>query len=90
MQHRSAIDRFEPKSQCVPDLAKGIRQIFDHLVVVKGCRGDAETLGAARDGRIVDRLEVQAELLHQQRRCFPAQSGSPTGTGMMCDSEDII
>ena len=75
MQNRSAIDRFEPKSQCVPDLAKGIRQIFDQLVVVEGCRGDAKPLGAPRHGWIVDRLEIEREFLHQQCRCFPAQIG---------------
>src|SRR6266851_8876040 len=67
-QHGKVIDCCVPKAQRVPDVGKGIRQIFDHLVVVEGCRRDAKSLSAPRYGRVVDRLEIEGELLHQQRR----------------------
>jgi len=57
---------------------------------VIGCWRDAQPFGAARDGRIIDRLDIDAMLGDQEIARFLAFLGiTPTMTGTMCVSVGI-
>ena len=58
------------------------RSILDHLVAMRGRRREAQPLGAARHGGIVDRLDIDAVLASAARRSPILHSAaSPTSTG---------
>src|SRR5262249_32636342 len=51
---------FEWQTKPPPHINERFGEGVDELIIVMGRWGDAQTLGAARDGRIVDRLDVDA------------------------------
>src|SRR5260370_24341459 len=70
-----AIDRLVLKAQGIPDIAERVRQILDQLIVMKRCGRDPKPLCTAWDSRVVDRLDIDGELLQEQCRRFPANIG---------------
>src|SRR6266568_2289387 len=74
-RRRDAIDRLVLKAQGIPDLAERVRKIPDQLIVMKGCRRNPKPLCPARNSRIVDRLNIDGELLQEQCRRFSADIG---------------
>jgi len=52
--------------KALPDIDQRLGERFDQAVVVIGRRRDAQALHAARHGRIIDRLDVDAVLVEQK------------------------
>jgi hypothetical protein len=65
-----------------------LNECIDQRVIVIGRRRDAQPPGAARNGRIVDRLDVDA-VLGKQKITRLRFSGLPTITGTICVSLGI-
>src|SRR6185437_2535337 len=53
------------QTEALPDLQQGFGELIDQAVVVIGRRRDPQPLGALGDGRIIDRLDVDAVLFQQ-------------------------
>jgi hypothetical protein len=49
---------WEPQPEAFPHIDQCFSERVDQRVIVKGRRRNAQPLGAAREGRIVDRLDV--------------------------------
>ena len=77
------------QAQPIPDVRQCLGEMVDHRVVVAGRRRDAQPLGAAGHGRVVDRLDIDAVLVEQQVARRLAVAGSPTISGTMWVSVGI-
>src|SRR5271169_3650858 len=53
--------------QSFPNFPQSVRKGIDQTIVVERCRRDAQQLAAARHGWVVDRLDVNAEPLQEER-----------------------
>ena len=51
--------------EALPDLGQGGGQRFDIGVAVQRCRSQTQPLGAARHGRVIDRLDVNLVIAQQ-------------------------
>jgi hypothetical protein len=60
------------QAKAPPDIDQRFSERVDQHIIVIGPRRDAQPLGAARDRRIVDRLEVDAVLGEQKIARFLA------------------
>jgi hypothetical protein len=87
LYRQHAISQRQPEAP--PYIDQRFSECIDQHVIVIGCRRDAQPLCAARDGRIIDRLDVDAVLGEPKIARFLALSGSPTITGTMCVSLGI-
>ncbi len=56
-------------------------QVFDIRIAMQRGRGDAQALGLARNGRVVDRLHINTVAIEQDIRNPFALAASPTMTG---------
>jgi hypothetical protein len=61
-----------------PDIDQRLGERVDHRVIMVGRRRDAQPLGATWDGRIVDRLDIDAVLGEQEIARFLALLGTPS------------
>ena len=61
------------QAKAFPYIDQGFGERVDQYVTMAGRRRDAQTLGAARDGRIVDGLDVDAVFVEQEVARLPAR-----------------
>ena len=58
--------RLARQLELIPDINQGFGETIDQRIVVIGRRRDPQPLQAARHGRIVDRLDIDAAIRQQQ------------------------
>ena len=80
---------FSWQPQSLPNFPQRLRQVLDQPIVMERRRRDAKPLGAPRYRWIIDWLDrtaYRSRMLEASRQ----RAESPTGTGMICDCDDII